>query len=563
MFTRKRRMFIALLVIAALMTSGVVTFAASSNVTIRSYNAPSSIKAGKGYSVKGTISSSTKIKRVEIGIVKSSGGWTKYKYDNKKVNAKSFNVKKADSKLKFGKLSTGTYYYRIYAHTSDGVCHTVLNQKFSVTASTKSNGASLKNMSYPGTLVKGKGFNVKGTVKSSKKIKSVTVGVTNASGSWTNVKYTKTKINSKSYNLNKLNSKIIFGKLPAGSYRYRVDVTTTKGTSTLANQAFSVSAPAAAAPAPAMGSGVISTEGGAIASTNTTTDSSASLTQTTTGTVKVENHNLPSNYSVGKSFAIKGTIQSEETINRVEVGIIFAPTNKWTSYKYDLSGANSNTFDLSRAASALKFEKLPGGTFKYRIYVHTASGVTVALNHPFTVAPSNKPTAAVNWAIKIANDDSFTYGAKPATSKLGCYFCGTNQKKKPKGYEKTYVCLTFVGAAYAHGANDPEIHKACASAKMPMYENDYNFKKFSCWMKLGSCKELSVNDLQPGDVVIKWSDQNDNNGHVWMYVGGDKFVDSEGYGWQAKSIAVRNGASNLLKKYGSASSKNYVMRYTK
>ena len=48
-----------------------------------------------------------------------------------------------------------------------------------------------------------------------------------------------------------------------------------------------------------------------------------------------------------------------------------------------------------------------------------------------------------------------------------------------------------------------------------------------------------------------------------MYVGGDKFVDSEGYGWQAKSIAVRNGASNLLKKYGSSSSKNYVMRYTK
>ena len=29
-------------------------------------------------------------------------------------------------------------------------------------------------------------------------------------------------------------------------------------------------------------------------------------------------------------------------INRVEVGIIFAPTNKWTTYKYDLSGVKSN-----------------------------------------------------------------------------------------------------------------------------------------------------------------------------------------------------------------------------
>ena len=55
MFTRKRRLFIALLVIAAMMTSGVFTFAASSNVSIKNYKAPSSIKAGKKKKKKGTI----------------------------------------------------------------------------------------------------------------------------------------------------------------------------------------------------------------------------------------------------------------------------------------------------------------------------------------------------------------------------------------------------------------------------------------------------------------------------------------------------------------------------
>ena len=179
----------------------------------------------------------------------------------------------------------------------------------------------------------------------------------------------------------------------------------------------------------------------------------------------------------------------------------------------------------------------------------------------YAVWTGDGPEAAVAWAIDIADDDSFTYGKKPETNKIGCYFCGTNQKNKPKGYEKTYVCLTFVAAAYAHGAEDPEVYYACSHGKMPLYENDRNFTQFSCWTKIGKCKNLSISDLEPGDVVISWSAHSDNSGHTWMYAGGDQIVESTGGGFTAKSIALKEGASKRLKSYG-RNSKNYVMRYT-
>ena len=205
------------------------------------------------------------------------------------------------------------------------------------------------------------------------------------------------------------------------------------------------------------------------------------------------------------------------------------------------------------------------------MYAHTEAGVKIAFNKEFTVKPSGKPMAAVNWAVRIANDDTFTYGEKPIANQQGCYFCGNNDKKvaaakkkkmeNPERYEKTYVCLTFIGAAYAHGAGDPEILAKCQKRYMTMYETNDNFRVFSCWMKIGACKDLTVNDLLPGDVIIKWSDHNDNNGHVCMYNGGNDVVESSGGGWSANSIAVKHDVAAKRLASLSSSSKNYVMRY--
>ncbi|MBQ3428612.1 MAG: Ig-like domain-containing protein [Mogibacterium sp.] len=171
--------------------------------------------------------------------------------------------------------------------------------------------------------------------------------------------------------------------------------------------------------------------------------------------------------------------------------------------------------------------------------------------------------AAVAWAVKIANDDSFTYGKKPQTSNLGCYFCGTNQKRKPKGYEKTYVCLTFVHAAYAHGAGDPVMLRECQNASHVLSVNNDNFSHYSCWQKVGLTKNLTIDDLQPGDVICWYSSSGYSNGHMAMYIGNNQICDAEGIKdcWGPASIAVRGNAAGQLRSATRHSSKSYVMRY--
>ena len=176
--------------------------------------------------------------------------------------------------------------------------------------------------------------------------------------------------------------------------------------------------------------------------------------------------------------------------------------------------------------------------------------------------------AALEWAIKIAADDSFNYGLKNKygghANMTGCYFCGTNDKKvKASGgderYYKTYCCVTFVTAAYAHGAQDPEILKECQAGHVGIQYEDpsKNFTKYHCWTKVGDCKDLTINDLEPGDVIIA------GNQHVCMYAGDNNIVESHGGGWSATSINVnKNCATSRLKQYGRRGGQNIVMRYT-
>ena len=182
-------------------------------------------------------------------------------------------------------------------------------------------------------------------------------------------------------------------------------------------------------------------------------------------------------------------------------------------------------------------------------------GETVDL---YAVWTGDGARAAVAWALKIAADDSFNYGYKPMTATPGCYFCGTNRRNKPSGYEKTYVCMTFVHAAFAHGTEDPEMLADCQRGKYTVSLNDWNFSHWSCWKKIGRTRSLSVNDLKPGDVIIWWADD-DASGHASLYAGNGDIVDAAVQGWGANSIAVRKGAAARYLRRGD--SRSYVMRY--
>lgn len=89
---------------------------AASTLRIRSLRAPEKIKAGRTFSIKGTVKSNKKIKKVTVRVIDSEGN--KVLSASKKPNSKKFNIKKLDSKIKFGKLAKGTYTFQVIAKDS-------------------------------------------------------------------------------------------------------------------------------------------------------------------------------------------------------------------------------------------------------------------------------------------------------------------------------------------------------------------------------------------------------------------------------------------------------------
>ncbi len=161
-------------------------------------------------------------------------------------------------------------------------------------------------------------------------------------------------------------------------------------------------------------------------------------------------------------------------------------------------------------------------------------------------------SAAVQWGIDIANDDSFTYGTGDRSHRYGCYFCQTNvgPRKNIKGkskvnghsYEKTYCCNPFVHACYAHGAGDPAMLKACQNGH-GIAMTTKSFTRYGHWENVG---KVSKGNLKKGDVLVR-------SNHVMLYIGDGQIVHAAGGGWDAGSIKVTNLGG---RKY------TFVMRYT-
>ena len=157
---------------------------------------------------------------------------------------------------------------------------------------------------------------------------------------------------------------------------------------------------------------------------------------------------------------------------------------------------------------------------------------------------------AVDWAVKIANDNSFSYGTGSGAHHNGCYFCGTNYgprkyMKPSKKYKKTYCCNPFVHAAFAHGAQNPKMLKGCRKASGIGMEKS-TFYKFDCWKCVG---KPAYKNLKKGDVLVKPT-------HVAMYIGKGKMVEASGGNWSASSIAVKKMSKSRYNGF------TYVMRYT-
>jgi len=251
--------------------------------TISGSEAPGILEEGKSFSIKGKVSSKTKLLSVTAGVYNAetggkmmTGGTVKPSnpYQNPTPTRKtSYNLTKSTlaSLVKFNKLPAGTYWYRVTA-TNGGGTVTLVNQRFTVqgtqtqTKPTQTKPAQtqtpqtepekttvyISGANYPETLKAGESFSIRGTISATAPISYIAVEVYSAEGGQSmNIGGTMSlRANCKSYDLaNFTSDHVQFQMLPAGTYWYRIRVGTAAGETTMMDQKFTV-VELYAAPAP-------------------------------------------------------------------------------------------------------------------------------------------------------------------------------------------------------------------------------------------------------------------------------------------------------------------------
>lgn len=103
---------------------------------------------------------------------------------------------------------------------------------------TAQKGITVTGSRVPTCIEKGKGFTIKGVLKSADPITSVRIGAINASGTWV-ISETYSP-NAKSFDILDADKDIAFGKLPLGKYTYRVDATSAGKTKTVLSSKFEI-----------------------------------------------------------------------------------------------------------------------------------------------------------------------------------------------------------------------------------------------------------------------------------------------------------------------------------
>lgn len=92
----------------------------------------------------------------------------------------------------------------------------------------------------------------------------------------------------------------------------------------------------------------------------------------------------PTSIAKGHYFTIGGTLKSNLTMHRVEVGIVDSTGRKYV-YHYDRKALSVTAFNIVAADQAMKFRYLAKGTYYFRIWAWDANGAHKVLDKKFTV----------------------------------------------------------------------------------------------------------------------------------------------------------------------------------
>ena len=288
-------------------------------------------------------------------------------------------------------------------------------------------------------------------------------------------------------------------------------------------------------------------------------DAKGNVTGKTKGTtsivVKQSGNNLYK--STSKTVTVTGKEKSGGTDSKNTYTVVFNPNggkgstspqkievgkyeqlnaNKFTRDGYEFVGwATSSNKQVISGTDVTKFKNVDMKHFQLGkvLYKNKAKVKNLANKNTqivlYAVWKGNGPRAALDWGKLIADDNHFMYNTKKKSNKtFGCYFCGDNKKKGKKVFNggKHYVCMTFVDACYAHGANCKSFWSSNGTCNGTYIDGNSRISKIKKKARLNTIwysyngnkhgKKPSLNSLKPGDILVT---QKAKGGHVVMYWG--------------------------------------------
>ena len=381
--------------------------------TISGQTKPSTMKAGTSFDIRGTITSGQTLTEVTVGVYDTSGSMKIGK--TVQPNAKSYDLRNVDTSIKFGSLSTGGHRYKVTAKTGAGTT-TLVNSTFMVLGSSRTvaDGTyyieSMKNTGY--------GLNVSGSSNASGG--NIVLGAKSSSNY---MKFILTYQDNGYYKIKNVGSGKYLGvtgqksasgtnvEQSASGTRWQV-IPDGKGSYYLVPECSSTAAVDLTNGTVAGGTNI------RIWNYNLTEGQRWKLESTSTSTAAptISGQTKPSTMKAGKSFDIRGTITSGQTLTEVTVGV------------YDTSGImkigktvkpNAKSYDLRNVDTSIKFGSLSTGGYRYKVTAKTGAGTTTLVNSTFMVLGSSRTVADGTYYIESMKNTGYGLNASGNSSASG------------------------------------------------------------------------------------------------------------------------------------------------
>ncbi len=379
--------------------------AVDQGLSISGYSTPSdTMTVGTPFSIRGLISSETKLTSVTVGVYNTAG--TMVIGRSVTPGAISYDLKEVDTLIKFGTLDPGIYRYKVVATDSKGTS-TLINKVFTVMASAQ----TVANGSYSIVVRDNTAYGLHIAGSSSNNKANVRLGKTSVD---TNFMVFTLTYKSDGYYVVRNNG--------SGKYLTVADASSVSGANVYQHSSGTLwqilpdgkggnyFVPKCAP------SCCLYVEGGKAALKQNIQISTSKMAAfqsfrlmapKTTQKPTISGQSLPSSLTEGKAFSIKGTVKSSTAITSLTVGV-------YNSVDHMVIGKtvnpNTTSYDLKNIDAQVKFSSIPAGVYVYRITAKNSAGKATLVEHAFTVLSTSRTIKDGTYYIVLKSNKAFGLG---------------------------------------------------------------------------------------------------------------------------------------------------------